>query len=147
MNSKELSDVIMMSEQLRGYILDEPNVPNTPQTAKIAPWMGSLPMGEIQQTEDMAKSIRLFEAVQTKMPTMDDSSLFATDFKVIVIIFQASSDPFCLKRLVKLPLTIRKKCRPTSKLWNITLDFNRRHCSSRSILWKEPKHSCWPPRL
>jgi hypothetical protein len=64
-----------MSEQIRGYILDEPNVPKTPQTANIPPWMGSLPLGEIQQSDDMSKSLRIFQAVEPKAPTMDDSGL------------------------------------------------------------------------
>lgn len=40
MSSKDLNDALMMSEQIRGFIMDDANVPKTPQTANISPWMG-----------------------------------------------------------------------------------------------------------
>lgn len=66
---------VEISEQMRGYMsLDEANVSKAPQTTTITPWMGSIPLGEIQSTEDMTNSLRMFEAVASRAPTLDDSN-------------------------------------------------------------------------
>jgi hypothetical protein len=36
--------------------------------------MGGVPLGEIQPSDEMKNSLRMFEAVSSKAPTMDDSS-------------------------------------------------------------------------
>lgn len=74
MNPKDLNEALLLSEQMRSYMSLDENVPKTPQSTNILPWMGALPLGEIQPTEEMQNSLRLFEAVAPKAPTMDDSS-------------------------------------------------------------------------
>ncbi|KAI6176878.1 hypothetical protein M3Y97_00846500 [Aphelenchoides bicaudatus] len=70
-NSKNFND--LLSEQMRDYMSLDENVPKTPQTTTISPWMGGLPLGEIQPNDDMMNSLRLFEAVAQKAPTLNDT--------------------------------------------------------------------------
>jgi CCR4-NOT transcription complex subunit 3 len=74
MDPKELSNTIMLSEHIRSYMSLDENVPKTPQTMTIPPYLGGIPLGEIQPTDDMQSSLRMFDAVASKAPTMDDSS-------------------------------------------------------------------------